>query len=62
MVSAKKAGMRGGTLRSGELAKLAAASGQGNGEWKTDEEISIAINESVVDRVLKDRKSIIEVS
>lgn len=38
-----------------------AAAGQGNGEWKTDEEISIAINESVVDRALKDRKSIAEV-
>ena len=40
---------------------MAAAAGQGNGEWKTDEEISIAINESVVDRVLKDRRSIAEV-
>jgi hypothetical protein len=39
-----------------------AAAGQGNGEWKTDEEISIAINESVVERVLKDRRSIVEVS
>ena len=39
-----------------------AAAGPGNGEWKTDEEIPIAINESVVDRVLKDRKSIAEVS
>lgn len=42
-----------GTLRSGDVAKL----DYGNGDQKSDEDISIAINESVVDRVLKDRRS-----
>ena len=38
----------------------ATAGAQGGGEWKTDEEISIAINESVVERVLKDRRSLVD--